>query len=239
MKRFILFLSAFLFSVSAFSQAGMQTFGLSAGAMFPMGDLADNNLADSSSGLAAMGYHIQVAYDYQLTNNFGMGVQVEFNSAKYSFNKLSKYYENIMDDTQKQITSTAGWSLGGFFFRPYLSLPIGKKFSWEISLLGGLLGTYSPEYQYVFTSIIPPGPNKPYDYYRYRGKTFSFAYGVGTKLHIKLKKHGFFFEGRLLYSKANFKHVTGIGWNDNPYDISVKMNLIFITASLGYTYYLN
>ena len=52
MKKIILFLSAFLFSVSVFSQAGMQTFGLSAGAMFPMGDLADNNLADSSSGVA-------------------------------------------------------------------------------------------------------------------------------------------------------------------------------------------
>ncbi|GMT45087.1 MAG: hypothetical protein IEMM0006_0919 [bacterium] len=239
MKKAILFLSVFLLSVSVFSQAGKQIFGLSAGAMFPMGDLADNNLTDSSSGVAAAGYHIQIAYDYQLTNNFGLGVQVEFNSAKYSYNKLSKYYENIMNDTQKQIISTQGWSLGGFFFRPYLSLPIGKKFSWEISLLGGFLGTYSPDYQYVFTSVLPPGPNKPSNYYRYRSKTFSLAYGAGTKLYIKLKKHGFFFEGRFLYSKANFKHVTGIDWQDHPYDIGIKMNLIFITASLGYTYYLN
>ncbi len=237
MKKLILILLFTLPSVIMFGQAGTQTFGLSAGVMFPLNDLGNNNLSDSSSGVAGTGYHLQVSYDYLLSNNFGFGIDVEFNSAKYSMNKVNKYYENILDDTQKEFLSTAGWTLGGIYLRYYLRLALGNKVSWDIAPLIGAMGTYSPEYQITVKSIIPPGPNPSSTYYRQRSKAFSFAYGVETKINFKTSHHGIFLEGRILESKANFKHVTGTGYDGKPYDMSIKMNLMYITASLGYTYY--
>ncbi len=237
MKKLILFLFMFLVSVMTYAQAGTQTFSISAGAMFPMRNLADNNLSDSSSGAASSGYHIEASYDYQLTNNFGLGVDVEFNSAKYSLSKVKSFYSTLLDDTQKEITSTAGWTIGGIYLRYYLRLPLGNKVSWDIAPLIGAMGTYSPEYQISSKSFIPPGPHPTLTYTRQRGKAFSFAYGIETKINIKSGSHGFFFEGRAINSNATFKQITGTGYNGKKYDFPVKMNLMYITASMGYTYY--
>ncbi len=238
MKKLILFLFFTLLSVVMYGQAGTQTFAFSAGAMFPLNDLGDNNLADSSSGVAGNGYHIQVSYDYQLFGYSGVGVDIEVNSAKYSMKKIDKYYKNILDDAQREYISTNGWTLGGIYLRYYLHLPLGSKVSWDIAPLFGAMGVYSPEYQITVTSIIPPGPNTSSTYYRQRSKAFSFAYGIETKVNFKAGHHGFFFEGRVLDSKINFKHVTGTGFDGKLYDMSIKMKLTFISASLGYTYYL-
>jgi hypothetical protein len=237
MKKLILFIFVALLSVMAYAQAGTQTFSISAGAMFPLSDLADNNLADSSSGVAGTGYHIQVSYDYLLSDNFGLGVDVEFNSAKYSMSKINKYYENMLGDAKMEYVISNGWTMGGIYLRYYLRLPLGSKASWDIAPLIGAMGAYSPEYQITKTSIIPPGPNTPHTYYRQRSKAFSFAYGAETKLNFKTNNHGFFFEGRVIESKANFKQVTGTDYYGKPYNYPVKMNLLYITASMGYTYY--
>ncbi len=233
MKKLILFLFFALLSVLMYGQAGTQTFNISAGGMFPLKDLGNNNLVDSSSGFAANGYHIQVSYNYQLSNNFGIALDVEFNSAKYSFSKLKKYFEENMSNVQYDLLSTQNWSLGGIFLSYYLRLPIGKRVSWDFAPLVGFLGTYTPEYQ--MTTIV--NSNAPKTYYRQRSKAFSFAYGVDSKISIKTGDHGFFLEGRLLYSSTDFKQVKGIDNLGKPYDIRIKMNLMYITTGLGYTYY--
>ncbi len=237
MKKVILFFFVVSMSFVAYGQAGTQTFALSAGAMFPMSDLGNNNLADSSSGVATTGYHIQVSYDYQFTNNFGLGVDVEFNSAKYSMKKVDKYYEGLMNDAKIEYESTEGWNMGGIYLRYYLRLPLGNKVSWDVAPLVGAMGTYSPEYKITETSIIPSQHNASSTYYRQRSKAFSFAYGADTKINFKSHQHGFFFEGRIIESKANFKEVTGTGYDGKPYNQQIKMNLLYITASMGYTYY--
>jgi len=235
MKKLILFLSALLLSGITYAQSGSQTFGVSAGAMFPLKDLADYNLADSSSGASSAGYHIQISYDYLFSDLFGLGIDVEFNSTKYSMSKITKYYKTRLDDVGRKITSSAGWTIGGIFARYYLRLPLGSKISWEIAPLAGFIGTYSPSYHIVSTSILNPLYHQ--NYYRQRSKAFSFAYGVETKLNIKKNQHGLFFEGRLVNSKVYFKQVTGTEINGKPYDEAIKMNLMYIVANVGYTYY--
>ncbi len=238
MKKLILSVSFALLSAVMYGQAETQTFSISAGAMLAMRDLSNNNLSDSTSGVAGNGYHIQVAYDYPLSDHFGLGIDVEVCSAKYSMKKVTKYYGNWLDDTQREFVSTNGWTLAGIYLRYYLRLPLGSKASWDIAPLIGGMGTYSPEYEITKTSIIPPGPNPSYTYYRQRSKAYSFAYGMETKVNFKAGHHGFFVEGRILDSKADFKQVTGTGYDGKPYDVRIKMNLLYITASLGYTYYL-
>jgi hypothetical protein len=237
MKKFgILIFLLSLFS-PVFSQTGVQTFDLSAGAMFPLNDLADNNLADSSSGASATGYHIQVSYSYQFSDFFGVGVDAEFNNAKYSMSKISDYYEHLLDDAQKEISSPLGWNIGGFYFRYYIHIPLNNTLSFEISPLIGGMGTYSPEYTIKSTSIIPPGPNPTYTYYRQRSKTFSFAYGVEGKFILKTNHHGVFLSVRTIRSKATFNEVTGIGYNAKPYQQKITMTIMYLTASAGYSYY--
>jgi len=201
MKKLILFISFALLSVVMYGQAGTQTFAISAGAMFPLGDLSNNNLADSSSGVAGNGYHIQVSYDYQVTHYSGLGVDVEVCSSKYSMSKVNNYYKNILNDTQKEYVSTNGWTLAGIYLRYYLHLPFGNKVSWDIAPLVGGMATYSPEYEITSTSIIPPGPNPSYTYSRQRSKAFSFAYGIETKVNFKAGHHGSFLREEYLIQK--------------------------------------
>ncbi len=237
MKKTLLLFLAIGIAATVFGQAGTQTFDLSAGAMFPFGDLADYDLSDSSSGAAATGYHVQVGYNFQLSDNFGVGIDVEFNNARYSMNKVHKYYDGLLDDARKEITSTEGWTIGGIYLRYYIHFPLGSSTSMDISPLIGGMGTYSPEYTIQRTSILPPGPNPTKTYYRQRSKTFSFAYGVNTKLNFKIKNHGLFLEARLIRSQLHFRHVTGTGYDGKTYDKSVKMDVMFLTTSLGYAYY--
>lgn len=237
MKKGITILLAFFWTVSLFGQAGKQIFELSAGAAFPLSDLADGNLADSSSGASATGYHIQVGYNYLISDLFGVGVDVEFNDARYSMKKITKYYEEHLDDAKHEIESTAGWTIGGIYLRYYIHLAFGGSTFLDVSPLIGAMGTYSPQYTIKTTSIIPPGPNPTQTYIRQRSKAFSFAYGVSAKLNFKTNSHGFFLEGRALRSQATFKKVTGTGYDGKPYSKSIKMDIMYITASLGYTYY--
>ncbi len=237
MKKILLLFLTVSMATTLFGQAGTQTFELSAGAMFPFGDLADYNLSDSSSGAAATGYHIQVGYSFQLSDNFGVGIDVEFNDTRYSMNKVHKYYDQLLDDARKEITSTAGWTLGGIYLRYYIHFRLGSLTTLDVSPLIGGMGVYSPEYQIDRTSFLPPGPNPTETYYRQRSKTFSFAYGISTKLNFKIKNHGLFLEARFIRSQPNFRHVTGTGYDGKPYDNSVKMDVMYLTSSLGYAYY--
>ncbi len=237
MKKLLILLFGMSLSALVMAQAGTQTFGLSAGGMFPLADLSDYNLSDSSSGASATGYHIQVSYNYLLSDNFGLGIDVEFNDANYSMDKVHKYYDGILDDTRKEIISTAGWTIGGIYLRYFVHFSLGNSVSMDFSPLIGGLGVYSPEYSITKTSIIPPGPQPSYTYTRQRSKTFSFAYGINTKVNFKVNHHGLFFEGRIIRTKANFKQVTGTGYDGKDYDHNIKMDLMYVTASIGYSYY--
>lgn len=237
MKKGITVLLALFWAVSLFGQAGTQTFELSAGATFPLSDLSDNNLADSSSGASATGYHLQVSYNYLVSDLFGLGLDVEFNDARYSMKKITQYYENLMDDASHEIESTAGWTVGGIYMRYYIHLTLGRSSFLDVSPLIGAMGSYSPEYTIKTTSIIPPGPHPTQTYLRQRSKAFSFAYGISAKFGFKANNHGFFLEGRATRSQVHFKQVTGTGYDGKPYNHSIKMDIMYITASLGYTYY--
>ena len=237
LKKILMLLFGVSLTLTVLGQAGKQSFELSAGAMFPLSDLSDNNLSDSSSGASATGYHLQVSYDYLLSDHFGLGIDVEFNDARYSMNKVHKYYDGILDDARKEITSTNGWTIGGIYMRYFIRFPLGNSVSLDVSPLIGGMGIYSPAYSITRTSLIPPGPNPSYTYTRQRSKTFSFAYGINTKVNIKVNHHGLFIEGRVLRSKVNFKQVTGTGFDGRKYDQSIKMDILYITASVGYAYY--
>ncbi|UBM61499.1 outer membrane beta-barrel protein [Candidatus Sulfidibacterium hydrothermale] len=237
MKKLAIIFLLFTLLSPAFGQTGEQTFDLSAGAMFPLKDLSDSNLADSSSGASAVGYHIQVSYSYQFSDFFGVGVDVEFNDAKYSMSKVADYYRQLLDDAQHEISSPLGWSIGGIYFRYYIQIPLSSSIFTEVSPLIGGMGTYSPEYTINSTSFIPPGPNPTYTYYRQRGKAFSFAYGLEAKFILKTNHHGVFLSVRALRSKPTFDNISGVGYDGKPYLQKITMDIMYLTASAGYSYY--
>jgi hypothetical protein len=237
MRKFFLFLLAFGISLIVFGQSGTKTVELSAGALFPIKDLGSTNLADSSSGAAATGYHLQLSYNTLLSDNFGVGIDIDYNAAAFSTRKVLKYYQPILDDTKKEVSHSKGWTMSGLYLRYYLHLSIGQVVSWEASpLLGGII-VYAPAFQIKSTSIIPPGPNATFTYSRNRSSTFSFAYGIETKFNFKFKKSGIFLEGRALRSRARFKHVTGQEYDGTSYDRKITMNLMYFNLSVGYSHY--
>ena len=236
MKKILTLLILLSFSLLAFSQHGSQHIRLTAGYAMPFKDLANNNLQDNSSGFASGRVHAAVSYDYQLTHNFGIGLQALYYESRFSERKFANYYAGLLNDTKNSVEPTNGWSTGGILLRPYLTLPFSGRFKVDVYGSAGFIGIYSPAYTLRRQSIIPPGPNPVYSYYRARSKAFSFAYGMGSRLNFSIAKHGFFISAEYLRSRVHDKDVTGTGWDEKPYEMSITQDMGYMSVNIGYNY---
>jgi len=236
MKKTLTLLIIMLFTLSVFGQHGSQYLRLTGGFAVPFKDLANNNLQDSASGFASYGAHAAVSYDYQLTHNFGLGLQAFYYESRFSERKFANYYAEILGDAINSVEPGNGWSTGGILLRPYLTLPLSDKFSIDLYGSAGFIGVYSPSYTLRRQSIIPPGPNPVHSYFRARSKAFSFAYGMGSRFNFNIATHDFFISAEYLLSRINYKEVTGLGWDEKPYQMTITQNLGYLSINLGYSY---
>lgn len=236
MKKTFLLLLSLSFSLLVFSQHGSQHIRLTGGFAMPFKDLANNNFQDKASGFASNGVHAAAGYDYQFTHNFGLGLQAFYYESRFSEQKYANYFAELLNDARNSVEPANGWSTGGILLRPYLTLPISNKFSVDVYGSAGFIGVYSPAYTLRRQSIIPPGPNPAYSYFRARSKAFSFAYGMGSRFNFNIAKHGLFFSAEYLISKIHYKDITGTGWDEKPYQMTITQNLGYISINIGYSY---
>lgn len=229
----------FLLLVSvAYSQTNNQSLYFKAGASFPLLDLSKGNIADTASGMATTGIHVEVGYTLSLTNHFGLGIASYYYGNRYSQVKFVDYYKGLLDDASHSLQSTLGWSTAGVLLKPYYAIPIGKNISWDIYVSSGLFTFQTPKYRMATTDLLMVGPAPvTSDYYRYRSKGISFAYGFGSRVNFKLVHRNLFVDAGFLYSKIRYS-AEGIGYNNRPYKFIVHQKLGYLSVNFGYTIFL-
>ncbi|MBN2614157.1 MAG: hypothetical protein JXR71_00555 [Bacteroidales bacterium] len=244
MKRHIFLLAvALFFSVFTYGQTANDnqfksehtTSGMyiHAGPSFPLFDLSKNNPYDSSAGMAATGFHVELGYSHQVTNNLGYKISSFYFGNKYSEKKYSNYFAGILGGGSS-IANADGWSVGGFLVKPYFYVPITENITWEVYASAGFSAFYTPKYTRVSHATLPD--TTVYYYYRDKSKGISFAYGLGTQLNFKM------FNTNLMVS-ADFLSIpikytaTGIDINNQSYSESIKSKLGYLSVNIGYIIY--
>lgn len=235
MKKAAFFLLIFsLIAGPAFGQEQSPCVYVKAGVSFPLFDLANGNLADSTAGIAATGLHVEVGYNFPVSDHFGLGLAADYYGNQLSNSKVSKYYKQIQTGSAYGIQTSYAWSAGGLFVRPSYNVLFSKNFSWQIYASGGFLAYFTPEF-ILTTSDAENNTQKIYT--QLRSKGFSFAYGLGSRFNFKIHKTHLFVDADFLASKISYK-ATGTDSSNNSYSYRVHQMLGYISVNMGYTIFL-
>lgn len=242
-KHLFLFIAAIFFSALVYGQttadnqfnsehtaSGMY---IHAGPSFPLFDLAKGNPYDSAAGMAATGFHVELGYAHQVTNNFGYKLATFYFGNKYSEKKYNEYFAGMLG-ISSSIANADGWSVGGFLAKPYFYVPVTEHITWEVYVSAGFSAFYTPKYVRVSHGIYPDATT--YYYHRDRSKGISFAYGLGTQVNFRM------FHSNLMLS-ADFLSIpikytaTGTDINDQSYAETIKSKLGYLSVNIGYIVY--
>lgn len=234
MKKVIILLIFSITTVSAFCQEQRQSLYFKAGVSFPLFDLASGNAADSTAGMAATGLHVEIGYNFPVSDHFLLGLAAEYYGNQYSQHKVNKYYGQLLSDASHGLQTSYPWSVGGLVMRPSFVVPFTKEVSWQIYASAGFLAFFTPEFMLTTTSM---SNSSHATYKQLRNKGFSFTYGLGSRFNFKFHKTHLFLDGEFLASRISYT-ATGTDWNDQPYSYPIHQMLGYLSINLGYTIFL-
>ncbi len=231
-KQTLIFVLASIMGLAAAAQTARQHLGLAVGPSFPMNDFSKTELSDSTSGFAKTGTGINVVYAFRTGHNLGFQLNVSFNSNKPDIQQLADQGEEANPGTSFSVENTNPWTSGGILFGPYLRFPFTQALSFDIRGLIGIYGAYSPQ----FTIRGTTGNGDKLEYYRYAAKTYNLGYSVGAGFKYRINDYYILLFTDYAGTKATFDEVTGIGWDNKPYNIPVvqKINSLRITLGVAY-----
>lgn len=242
-KHFFLFIVAVFYSVLVYGQtagdnqfksehttSGMYVY---AGPSFPLFDLAKDNPYDSASGMAVTGFHVELGYSHQVTNNFGYKLSSFYYGNKYSSEKYSNYFIG-MTGGSSSIANADGWSVGGFLVKPYFYIPVTEHITWEIYASAGFSAFYTPKYVRVSHGIYPG--TSIYYYYRDRSKGISFAYGLGSQVNFRMFNTNLQLSADFLSIPIKYT-ATGTDIDNKSYSNTIKSKLGYLSVNIGYIVY--
>lgn len=234
MRRIIISLIFSLLSIIALGQQSQdQSFYFKAGVSFPLFDLANGNLWDPSSGVAASGLHVEIGYDHPVSDQFSLGLAAEYYGNKYSHSKFIKFYRDVLGDASHALKTATAWSVEGLVLKPTYRVRIKKHVSGEIYGSGGFFSFFTPEVEMTSTSILNGYTST---YYQNRSKGISLAYGLGGRLNFMLLKTNFFLDADFMTSKFKYD---ATGTNDNnSFSNPVQQRIGYFSVNLGYTVFL-
>lgn len=208
------------------------------GLAFPMLDLGKGDPTNSSSGMAALGYHVELGYSRQVTNNFGYKASSFYFGNSYSTNKYDKFYQGLTGASHSA-SSKEGWSVGGLLLKPFYYVPVSENITWEIYGSAGLAAYYTPQYSTVTSGILvingqPVTSSTSYNWDRSKG--VSFIYGLGTQFSFNLFNTNLFVSSEFLVSRISYTK-TGSDSNNHTYSDLVKSKLGYVSVNIGYIVY--
>lgn len=220
----------------AFGQSDRQIIGLSVGPSFPLADFKKDILSDSTSGFAKTGFALSFNYNYRFTHNFGMQLLINYSSNALDNSKYKNALEAEHPDYGVSIESTKNWSSGGIFLGPYLTFPMGNL-SWDVRILGGYFGAYSPNATIRTTN--KNNLNDKGEYYLVSSRASNFGYIIGTGFKYKLNSSYYILlNGDYTSSSVKFKDSSGWDWDGEPYNSPFTQNISYFTVTAGVAYIL-
>ena len=233
MQKYLLYTLLFLFPLSLISQR--QFVGLSIGPSIPLGEFAKTDLSDSTSGWAKTGVMLDFTYAYRITHNFGVTAVISYSTNRFHSESYSNALELRHPDTAFSVISVSNWNGGGILVGPYLRFPFSERLSWDVRALFGFYGSTSPR-----VTINPYADNGQTDlgtYIRQRASAFSYAFMVGTGFKYELTKYYLLLFADYTASSLKFQNGSGWDYNDQPYTISFKQDINYLSVTLGLGYF--
>ncbi len=236
MKRITIFLIALLL-IPAFSlkaQSSHQHIGITVGPSMALSDFAKTDLQDSTSGFAKTGVGINFVYAFRMSHNLGFQLNISYNSHNLDNVSLSESAEELNPGTSFSVGYMNPWNTGNLLFGPYIRFPITSHFSFDVRGLIGFNGAYSPD----FTINGTTSTGEKIEYQRYAAKSFNFGYSAGAGFKYRVNNYYILLFGDYSGTNAKFNSVTGIDWNNEPYEIYFTQKISTFRISVGFAYIL-
>lgn len=195
MKKICLLLVSLLLFLEVSAQEKRYV-SFSLGMATPKGDLTSKELYNGG-GFAKTGANFDVAFNYDLIPNFGLGAVLRGQHHGLDAQSMSE------EIGQSNKTETGKWNMIALMIGFNTSIPITEKLYIDINMAGGIANFYSPEIKVSFTS-----PGGEWKIYVGQGSTFSpaamfamgFKYDITSSTFILLK-------GDFLISKPEFDNL--------------------------------
>lgn len=240
MNRTILALLLIMIVQISIGQSERQFISLAVGPSFTTSDFAKTDLNDSTSGWAKTGVALEFTYAYRLTHNIGLVILGSYSSNKFdvfAYNDALTAAHSLdpnTPDTSFVAISNKNWSAGGFLAGPYLRIPLSGSLSWDIRATAGFFGAGAPNL--TVKGTISDGETLE-DYYMNGGKGYAFAYSFGTGFKYALSNYYLMVFTQYYKSSINVDNNAGWDWNAEPYELSFKQNISYISLTFGVGYF--
>ena len=223
MKKILFsFLPLIAFGVIAFAQESKTEIVqrnfliVSAGPSFPFGDFSSTDINNANAGLAKTGFTIDLKYGHQFDEVLGLSL-----GAVYGRHGVDKSF--LSDGSGVSIRP---WEYFGVLAGPMAIANVGKKTSFDLSVLSGLAFVTSPESK-VNGEVVAQKDNsttvplKLAGDFRFRFNTSGYLFGGVNYTYMK--------------PRFNVSTQTGLGTSENV-TFNQKMNMIGVNAGIGFSF---
>lgn len=127
------------------SQAQEKYLSISLGYTNPIGDFANTELIDESSGFAINGYNFSFEMMLYINDFVGFGANLRFNKCNFDSDLFNVLLTEQSQEMVDSIGLTSGnYNLHNFLFGPYIKVNIGDFISVYAKTFIGVMTTYRP-----------------------------------------------------------------------------------------------
>lgn len=195
-KSICLGLSLLLMSVTNYSQTvtpqdkpNYKGFAMiSLGVASPLGNLANQDVANQDAGLAKPGADVRISGGYLLHKNFGICGIYYGESFLMNAQAMAEYFAKMSPGVGYSVVINSGWGLGGMLLGGYGSLPLDKEkmFIFEPRFMVGYAVGQSPDYD-VTAFKTTNGVTQSATVHQSRGSSqivTSYLIGGGLKINL-------------------------------------------------------
>ena len=179
MKKNLFLLLVILFNfLQGFSQ-NKSMVSISMGPSFAVGNFANKNPNNSTSGIATTGVVFDIHFTHLLNENLGIAAilrgQSNATDAKAIEDEMKKMYPQVQWSVQSNY-----WGIGGLLFGGFGTWPLYNKCSFDAKFLIGIANATSPEITITGKSALSTEWVKQNST---PSNTFAFMPGVGLNVH--------------------------------------------------------
>lgn len=182
MKIFLVGVTIFLLTATKCLSQDKGYIAISVGPSIPIGDFASKNGNNSSAGWATSGAIFDISFAYKLGQKFGLSGLLRGQTNSIDNSALAS--EFVKQNGGSWTVSSKAWTLGGFMFGAYGSLPISDKVSFDTRAMIGFLNATSPE---INTTLNGTGGAAWLKQSSVSAISFSYLIGGGFKFNVNDK----------------------------------------------------
>lgn len=199
------------------------------GPSFPMGDFGNKDMANNANaGYAKTGFALNLAYGYEIKNNFGLTASLLYNK----YNVDSKKIEFTDPESHQVIpVSLDHWQFYGVTAGPMYSFKAGDKVKADLKVMGGIVNANAPLIQVLSLNVT----NDAWHTAAVLEAGVNFRIDMGKKVFIMTSADYLYLDPTFKYTyTTEIAGQTGI--DRIAQEFHQKMNIVNVTAGIGFKF---